>query len=88
MPNQNAARLGRGRMEFGYEIIRLWERPAEALLASGPGSLPLALLGRLPEGLSIDEGMAQVLSRVAERLEREALPSPRPVSRSTCRARV
>src|SRR5437868_280604 len=30
---QYEARPGRGRMDFGYETIRLWERPAEELLA-------------------------------------------------------
>src|SRR5262245_32294062 len=27
-----APRPGRGRMSFGYEVVRLWERPAEELL--------------------------------------------------------
>src|SRR5262249_5204703 len=45
-----APRPGRGRMDFGYEIVRLWERPAEELLAADPGVAPLAMLGRLPEG--------------------------------------
>jgi hypothetical protein len=30
-----AARPGRGRMEFGYEVVRLWEWPSEKLL-TGP----------------------------------------------------
>ena len=59
-------------MEFGYEVVRLWERPAEELLAADPGVAPLAMLGRLPEGLSLEEGLAAVARRVVERLANEA----------------
>src|SRR6266481_6419046 len=48
----SAPRPERGRMDFSYEIVRLWERPAEALLTADLGVVPLAMLGRLPEGLS------------------------------------
>jgi hypothetical protein len=34
-------------MEFGYEIIRIWQRPAEELLAGPLGVAPLALLGTI-----------------------------------------
>src|SRR5262249_12795941 len=37
-----ASRPGLGKMDFGYEVLRLWERPVEALLAGGLGLLPLA----------------------------------------------
>ena len=62
-------------MDFGYEVLRLWERPVEAQLASGLGTLPLAPLGRLPEGLSLEDGMHWVVSRVVERLDREGDPA-------------
>src|SRR5262249_44010258 len=48
-----APRPGRGNMDFGYEIVRLWERPAEELLAAELGVVPLAMLGRLPDNLSL-----------------------------------
>ena len=48
----DAPRSGRGSMDFSYEVVRLWERPAEELLAADLGVAPLAMLGRLPEGLS------------------------------------
>jgi hypothetical protein len=67
-----AARADRGKMDFGYEIIPLWERPVEAFLGGVLGALPLAPLCRLPEGLTLEEGLRQVLSQVAERLQREA----------------
>ena len=42
-----APRPGRGSMDFTYEVVRLWERPAEELLAADVGVAPLAMLGRL-----------------------------------------
>jgi len=55
---------------------RLWERPAEELLAAEVGVVPLALLGRLPEGLSREDGLAAVAQQVVDRLVRE-VPSDR-----------
>jgi hypothetical protein len=69
-----APRPGRGNMDFGYEVVRLWDRPAEELLAADLGVVPLAVLGRLPEGLSLEDGLAVVAGRVAERLVREVPP--------------
>ena len=62
-------------MDFAYEVIRLWERPAEDLLAGDPGVAPLAMLGRLPEGLSLEDGLTAVARRVVERLLHEAPPA-------------
>jgi hypothetical protein len=70
-----AARPGRGKMEFDYEVLRLWERPVEALFSSGLGALPLAPLCRLPDGLSLEEGMRWVLTRVLERLDKADEPA-------------
>ena len=58
---------GREYLRFGYTVVRLWELPADALLAAGLGTAPLALLTddaapRLPE----------LVDRFAERVEREA----------------
>jgi hypothetical protein len=47
----------RGSMAFNYEVVRLWERPVEELLAGDVGVSPLAMLGRLPKGLSIRGGI-------------------------------
>ncbi len=69
------ARPGRGKMEFDYEVLRLWERPVEVLLSSGLGALPLAPLCRLPDGLSLEEGMRWVLTRVLERLDKADEPA-------------
>ena len=61
-------------MEFGYEVVRVWKRPAEELLAANVGVVPLAMLGQLPEGLSLEDGLAAVAKRVVERIIQEAPP--------------
>lgn len=66
------ARPGRGRMMFEYEVVRLWQRPVDQLLAADVGVLPLALLGKLPKSVSLEEGLAAVAQRVVERLMSEA----------------
>ena len=35
----------RGKLDFRYEVIRIWEIPARRLLRRGPGVLPLSVLG-------------------------------------------
>ena len=67
-----APRPGRGSMDFSYEVIRLWERPADELLAADLSVVPLAMLGRLPEGLALEDGLTAVAQRVVERLMNEA----------------
>jgi predicted transposase YdaD len=67
-----APRPGRGKMDYHYEAIRLWERPAAELLAADVGVLPLAVLGQLAAGVDLEAGLAGVVERVTERLQREA----------------
>jgi hypothetical protein len=69
-----APRPERGNMDFSYEVVRLWERPAEELLAADLGVLPLAMLGRLPQDLSLEDGLTAIAQRLVERLEKEAPP--------------
>jgi hypothetical protein len=61
-------------MDFSYEVVRLWLRRAEELLAADLGVAPLAMLGRLPEGVSLEDGLAAVAQRVVERVTNEAPP--------------
>jgi hypothetical protein len=67
-------RPGRGSMEFTFEVVPLWRRPADELLAGELGVMPRAVLGRLPEGLSLEDGLAAVAQRMAERVTSEAPP--------------
>jgi hypothetical protein len=69
-----APRPERGSMNFSYEIVPLWERPAQDLLAADLGVAPLAMLGRLPEDLSLEDGLTAIAQRVVERLTKEAPP--------------
>ncbi|HXG10264.1 MAG TPA: hypothetical protein VNK04_10775 [Gemmataceae bacterium] len=68
------ARPGRGGMDFGFEVVRLWQRPVEAILSGGLGSLPLAPLCQLPQQASPEEALSGVLHQIEERLAREAPP--------------
>jgi hypothetical protein len=60
----------RGKLDFRYEVIRIWEIPADRLLRRGPGVLPLSVLGALPPGVSLEEGIADVVARLCRRVER------------------
>jgi hypothetical protein len=60
----------RGRMDFRYEVIRIWQRPARRLLRCGPGVLPLSVLGALPPGVAVEDGVADVVARLCRRLKR------------------
>ena len=61
-------------MDFNYEIIRLWERPAAELLAADLGVVPLAVLGRLPADLSVEQGLAAVAQQLVTRILSDAPP--------------
>jgi hypothetical protein len=67
-------RPGRGKMDYGYEVARLWERPVAELLAGDVGVLPLAILGKLPAGVDLATGLAAVIQPLTARLLREAPP--------------
>jgi len=69
-----ATRSGRGSMNFTYEVVRLWERPAEMFLTGALGTTPWAVLGALPEGVPTEDALAAVAQRLIERIEREAPP--------------
>ena len=61
-------------MNYEYEVVRLWERPAEELLAADLGVTPLAVLGKLPADMSVEDGLAVIARQVMERAQREAAP--------------
>ncbi len=75
-PNLNgsvayAPRPRRGRMDFGYEVVRLWDRSAEDLLVSDVSAAPFAVLGALPENMSLETGLASVVQKLIARLQRD-----------------
>jgi hypothetical protein len=71
-----APRPERGSMDFSYEVVRLWQRPAAELLAGDLGVVPLAMLGQLPSEKTLVEGLASVAQQVAQRLEQEREADP------------
>lgn len=56
----------RGKTIFEYEVIRVWQQPAEVFLSGGLGMLPLA-----PVSAVRREDLPQVIRRMGERLQRE-----------------
>ncbi len=67
----------KGKMNFTYEVIRLWQQPVRRYLKGGLGTLPLAPLCKLAEGLPLEEALQAVIRQVCNRLEREARPEDR-----------
>ena len=67
-----STRSGRGSINFVYEIVRVWERPAELFLKGALGTLPFAVLGTLTEGLPTVDSLIAVTQRLIERIDREA----------------
>jgi hypothetical protein len=65
-----SAQPRRGKMDFRYEVIRIWEIPAKRLLRCGPGVLPLSVLGAMPPGVSTEDGIAEVVASLCRRVER------------------
>lgn len=74
-----AARPQRGRLEFVFEVIRLWEVPVNGLLTSGLGTLPLSVLGQLPAGRTPDEALPEVIAQLVRRIDGEAPPEQAPI---------
>jgi hypothetical protein len=53
-------------MNFGFELVPLWERSAETLLAGPLGAAPLAMLGALPEGTDLIQGLTGIAQRLID----------------------
>jgi hypothetical protein len=69
-----APRPEHGSMIFRYQVECLWTRAAEELLSGDVGVAPLAMLGRLPEGIAKEEALAALAQRLVERLTKEVPP--------------
>src|SRR5260370_25344784 len=66
-----SARPGRGKMDFSYEVVRIWEHSADDFLSGDVGAAPLAMLGRLPAGVPLEDGLAAFAQRLIDRLDKE-----------------
>ena len=64
----------RGKMDFRFEVFRIWKVPAQRLLRSGPGVLPLSVLGALPPGVSKAAGVADVIDHLWRRVQSQYPP--------------
>jgi predicted transposase YdaD len=65
----------RGRLAFRFEVVRVWQRPAEEWLTGELGLVPLAPLGRLPAGTRPATELRGVVDRLLDRIRHEAPPS-------------
>jgi predicted transposase YdaD len=59
--------------EFRYNVVRVWERRVEEILAGDLATLPLAPIARV----SVEE-LPRIIQRMDERIERAASPAERP----------
>jgi hypothetical protein len=64
-------------MNFGYEVVRLWEQPVRRYLQGGLGTLPLAPLCRTPPDVPLEEALGQVVRKIDARLASEASQADR-----------
>jgi hypothetical protein len=60
------------RVEFNYQVIRLWQESVESYLRAGVGALPLATLCEMPAGRPASESLRDVVQEIARRLVQEA----------------
>lgn len=72
------ARNERSRLDFRFEVIRLWQMPVAQLLAAQVGILPLAPLGQLLAESSVEAALPGVIEQMVERLSRDADPAAVP----------
>ncbi|MGH7135497.1 MAG: hypothetical protein ACREHD_07135, partial [Pirellulales bacterium] len=62
---------GGNRVEFEYDIVRMWQQPVEPFLHGGLGLLPLATLCRMPEDKPLAEALREVVREIDRRLIQE-----------------
>ncbi len=62
---------GNTRVEFVYEVIRMWEQPVELFLHGQIELIPLATLCALPDDISPAEAMRKIIHEIDKRLSTE-----------------
>ena len=65
-------RVAYGELQFGFDLIKVWEWPAEEFLTGGIGLLPMAVIARPPAGRTREQALPKWVDRIAERVEAEA----------------
>ena len=63
---------GGKRLEFEYDVVRMWQEPVELFLHGGLGLLPLATLCQMPEDKSLSDALRKVVREIDRRLAKEA----------------
>jgi hypothetical protein len=58
-------------LRFRFELVKVWERPADTFLNAGVGLLPLAVLGRPPAGLTREQALPEQVQRIADEVQSE-----------------
>jgi hypothetical protein len=61
----------RGGLAFRYEVVRVWDVPAADFLRGHVGLLPLAVLGRPPEGRTRLQALPDIVRGIARRADGE-----------------
>lgn len=61
-------------LRFRFELVKVWEQPAESFLTAGVGLLPLAVLARPPAGMTREQALPEQVSQLAEAFEDEPEP--------------
>src|SRR5262249_39994046 len=59
-------------LSFRFDIVRLWEIPADDLLRAGVGLLPLAVLGKSSAGKTRAEALPEQVEQIVHRARTEA----------------
>src|SRR5207249_4454715 len=59
------------RVEFHYDVVRMWKEPVESFLHGGLGLLPLATLCRMPDDKPLREALREVVREIERRLLQE-----------------
>ena len=54
---------GGRKVEFEYDVVRMWEQAVEPFLHGGLGLLPLATLCRMPEDKPLAGALREVVPR-------------------------
>jgi hypothetical protein len=64
-------------LSFRFDLMKVWEFPAEELLQAGTGLMPLAVLGKPAAGKTRQQALPGVAEAVVERVERDPTPEAR-----------